>query len=382
VIAGFGDTGLLTARYLGKKYDVVGISPKTMLISGRELGTRVSDPGLWLSTGHLRDFEQFRALDGSHLTIIHGLVTSIDSSKNCVMIKRKDSANEEEIQYDALLISSGVTNGFWRTPTFEDKNSACQSIYDLAARIKMAKKVAVVGGGAASVSTAYNLKNTHKDQEVHFFYSRDLPLPAYHAKTRRQLYQKLVKVGVQMHPNHTAKIPEGLDINEPTSSPLQFTTGQQDFDADITIWAIGKVTPNNSFIPAEMLSEKGFVKVDKYLRVQNCENIFAIGDIADTDVNRVSARNWGFTVVAYNINCYFKNVKPSRMKKYKPSKHRWGSILGPQKGGTMVYFPSGRRVYFFKWLQDNFMEPVAEDRVIFGGVRRSKEPPAPPELLI
>ena len=47
VIAGFGDTGLLVAINLGKDFDIVGISPKPCLVSGQELGMRLTQPKAW-----------------------------------------------------------------------------------------------------------------------------------------------------------------------------------------------------------------------------------------------------------------------------------------------------------------------------------------------
>ena len=44
VIAGLGDSGLLTAIRLARSADVVGISAKPALVSGQELGVRLTRP--------------------------------------------------------------------------------------------------------------------------------------------------------------------------------------------------------------------------------------------------------------------------------------------------------------------------------------------------
>ena len=44
VIAGLGDSGVLTAIRLARHADVVGISAKPALVSGQELGWRLSRP--------------------------------------------------------------------------------------------------------------------------------------------------------------------------------------------------------------------------------------------------------------------------------------------------------------------------------------------------
>ena len=50
VVAGLGDSGLLTATHLARHVDVVGISTKPALVSGQELGLRLICEGL-LSSG-------------------------------------------------------------------------------------------------------------------------------------------------------------------------------------------------------------------------------------------------------------------------------------------------------------------------------------------
>jgi hypothetical protein len=64
-----------------------------------------------------------------------------------------------------------------------------------------------------------------------------------------------------------------------------------------------------------MLNEAGFVKVDDHLRVLGHPNVFVVGDIAASDPNRSSARNWGHRIVAHNVRCYLKDEE-ERMKRW------------------------------------------------------------------
>jgi hypothetical protein len=70
VIAGFGDTGLLTAAHLDKRFNIVGLSPKPCLVSGQELGNRLARPTLW-QRDYLLPYARCKALDG--VTILHGI---------------------------------------------------------------------------------------------------------------------------------------------------------------------------------------------------------------------------------------------------------------------------------------------------------------------
>ena len=54
VIAGLGDSGLLTAIKLARHFDVVGISVKPALVSGQELGLRLARPKDWAPTTGFR----------------------------------------------------------------------------------------------------------------------------------------------------------------------------------------------------------------------------------------------------------------------------------------------------------------------------------------
>ena len=75
-------------------------------------------------------------------------------------------------------------------------------------------------------------------------------------------------------------------------APVQ-AAGVEHFSADVTVWAVGKVRPNNTFIPKELLDDAGFVRVDEFLRAKSdtgggcasrvMENVFCVGDIAATD---------------------------------------------------------------------------------------------------
>ena len=134
-------------------------------------------------------------------------------------------------------------------------------------------------------------------------------------------------------------VPDGFVGDRLTTDPIEWSTGQEPFAADLTIWAVGHVRPNNAFIPPEMLDEQGFVRVDEHLRVPGHPNVYAVGDIAASDPHRSSARNWGYLVVARNIKAQFGHGKPRR---YKCPPNRWGSIAGLQDDGMTVFQPNGK----------------------------------------
>ena len=118
VIAGLGDSGVLTAIRLGRNapdIQVVGISTKPALVSGQELGWRISRPDHWAKHNWI-SFDRFRGLD--RVRTVHGTLTGVDLADRTVAVQCDDGSTVQE-PYDALIISTGVTNGFWRQPTLQ-----------------------------------------------------------------------------------------------------------------------------------------------------------------------------------------------------------------------------------------------------------------------
>ncbi|MEZ5573544.1 MAG: FAD-dependent oxidoreductase [Halioglobus sp.] len=365
VIAGFGDTGLLVAIHLGSDFDIVGISPKPCLVSGQELGIRLTQPELW-KRDYLLPFQRYKKLDG--VRTVQGHITAIAPEKNTVTVMLKDKSERQE-KYDALVISSGVTNGFWRNNKLEELDSIESSIDSASRQLLQAQTVAIVGGGATGVSVAANLSARFPEKSVHLFFSGDQPLPGYHPRTRDTAERQLGKSGVILHCGHRASIPEGFRCDRFTAEPIVFESGQENFDAELTLWAIGKMLPNNQFIPAAMLNEDGFVKADNYLRVPGYDNIFTVGDIAASDPNRSSARNWGFRLLGHNIRAFLEG-REAEMKRYEPPDYRWGSVFGVQDNGLRVFQPDGNSFRFPKWTIQTLLFPLAVRKMIYRGVRK------------
>lgn len=371
MIAGFGDTGLLTAIELSGRYDVVGVSPKPLLLSGQELGVRLTRPQEW-KRDYLVPFRRYKRLDD--VETVHGRVERIDHEESCVEILEASGAIRREA-YDALVIASGVTNGFWRTAGIEDEAEIERQLEARARRIAEASCVAIVGGGATAVSVAANVAGRARARaqtvglRVHLFHPRDEVLPGYHPRVRARITEALRARGVLVHPQHRAETPALPDDEAFTKGPVSWSTGQPDFEADLVLWATGSSKPNTGFLPGSMLDDSGYVRVDAHLRVPGTRNVFAIGDAAATDPHRSSARNWGYRVTARNVHAYLTG-REDEMKAYEPPSHRWGSILGLQENGLEVFQPNGGHFRFPRWTVEKLLFPLAVRRGIYRGMRK------------
>lgn len=382
VIAGFGDTGMLVAIHLGGGFDILGVSPKPCLVSGQELGTRLTRPAAW-KQHYLNDFSRYRQLDG--VRILQGHISSLDPVAQNVNIIMLNGELRCE-RYDILVIASGVTNGFWRSADAESLALIDAGIEARAARLARVQSLAIVGGGATGVSVAANVAAVYPDKSVHLFFSADQPLPGYHPGVRKALVKQLRDLGVHLHPGHRAVIPPGFNCDELTEGAIHWQSGQAAFEAELTLWAVGQQHPNNDFLPADMLDEQGFVRVDRKLRVEGYRNIFALGDIAASDPHRSSARNWGFRLVAHNIRQYARLLRSASrsgsvddaeleqaLRDFSAPAYRWGSLLGVQRDGLRVFQPQGGSYRFPPWVVKHVLFPHIVAKMIYRGMRKSPD---------
>jgi apoptosis-inducing factor 2 len=365
VIAGLGDSGVLTAIKLARHAEVVGISAKPGLLSGQELGWRLSRPRDWARHNWI-PFDRFRGLDG--VRTVHGTLTGVDLAARNVFIQHANGSTQAE-PYDALVISTGVTNGFWRQPGFQASDDIAASLRAAHQRLAGAESVIVIGGGAAAVSSAANVARTWPDKRVALYFPGARALPYHHDRVWETVRRRLTDVGVELHPRHRAVIPGGFGCDDITSAPVEFSTGQPVASADAVLWAIGRVRPNTDWLPAELLDEHGFVKVTPELRVPNHRGIFAIGDVAATDPLRTSARNRADGLLVHNILAEFGH-RP--LRSYRPRSRRWGSIIGIQPDGLEVFAPNGQAFRFPAWSFERVLMSLIVRRGIYRGVRENR----------
>jgi apoptosis-inducing factor 2 len=364
VVAGLGDSGVLTAIRLSRHadIDVIGISVKPALVSGQELGWRISRPDHW-ARHNWTSFDRFRGLD--RVRTVHGRLTGVDLANRAVSVERADGSTTAE-PYDALVISTGVTNGFWRQPTLQSADQIGADLRAAHDRLAAATSVIVVGGGAAAVSSAANVALTWPDKRVDLYFPGDRALTGHHPRAWARVRRRLDEAGVTLHPGHRAVLPDAFTGDQITADPVDWSTGQLPASADAVLWTIGRVRPNTEWVPKELLDEHGFVRVTPELRVPGQGGVFALGDVAATDPLRSSARNRADGLLAHNVLAEFEG-RP--LRSYRAPKGRWGSVIGIQRDGLEVFAPNGLAFRFPAWSFESVLMPWVVRRGIYRGVR-------------
>ena len=368
VVAGLGDVGVLTAIRLAGHADVVGISVKTALVSGQELGVRLSRPADW-ARDYWIPFDRFRRLD--RVRTVQATLTGVDLAGRTVFGRGDDGSTVTE-EYDALVICTGVTNGFWRRPTLQSQAEIGADLHAAHDRLAAADSVIVVGGGAAAVSSAINMATTWPDKRVDLYFPGERALSEYHPRAWKRIEGRLNKLGVGLHPGHRAALSNGFAGDEITSDPVHWSTGQPAASADAVLWAIGRVRPNTDWLPPGLLDERGFVRVTPQLKVPGHNGVFAVGDVAATDPLRSSARNRGDALVATNIRAEFAG---KGLRTYRAPGRRWGSLVGIQPDGLEVFLPTGHAFRLPLWSVQRVVMPWVVRWGMYRGVRENAPPP-------
>ena len=222
VIAGLGDSGVLTAIRLARHADIVGISVKPALVSGQELGVRLARPKDWARDNWI-PFEKFRALDT--VRTVQATLTGVDLEQHIVYATAIDGSPVAE-PYDVLVISTGVSNGFWRRPTLQSAGEIGAELQAAHERLAAAGSVIVIGGGAAAVSSALNMATTWPDKRIDLYYPGERALGEYHPRIWKRIRDRLTDRGVGVHPGHRAVVPDGFLCDEVTGEPVYWSTGQ------------------------------------------------------------------------------------------------------------------------------------------------------------
>lgn len=112
---------------------------------------------------------------------------------------------------------------------------------------------------------------------------------------------------------------------------------------------------------------RGFVTVRPALQVNGHDDVLAVGDVAATDPLRTSARNRGHVLVARDIRAHLGDTP---LRNYRPPTHRWGSVLGPQRDGLVLFTPTGCDVRVPAQANDVLLQRLITWQGIYGGVRR------------
>jgi NADH dehydrogenase len=317
VVLGGGFGGVEVARELrkrSKELDIIMIDRRARLeyqaAHPEILSAKVTPEAI---SGDLNNFSSEIGVE-----FIHDTVVNVDFKAK----KVKTDGNGREIRYDFLVIAIGAEQAFFGIPgaealsysvntlngAVETKNALDQLDYTKKANI------AVIGAGLTGVEVAGELNDYFDDRgaEAKIYLVEMMPRILHTFPN-----EKVSKYVAKILADRGVEILTETAVQEVGEKAITFKDGSKR-QYDLVIWTAG-IKPNNLPEKLDIPNDKGWIKVDTYLRVSEC--VFAVGDAlcfesagARSGQNVEEAERQG-KVAAANI---IRKIKGEKMVQYHP----------------------------------------------------------------
>ncbi|KAJ9614435.1 hypothetical protein H2200_002571 [Cladophialophora chaetospira] len=261
--------------------------------------------------------------------------------------------NGEVIGYEYLALATGSQKRYPPTLEANEKGECTEFFAQQQERIKTAKSIIIVGGGAAGVEVAGDIKSRYPEKNVTLVHSREHLLNSFGEKLHVRAKTALEELGVELYLGE--RVVTGLDLEGPGKVALR---GGKVLQCDFLIKCTGQVPDSHllrSFSPSS-IAPSGAILVEKTLQIRNAPSprIFALGDVIDIPGPKQGrpATMQGF-LVAENI---VRNIQGKPMVEYTPSILDRSIELTLGLGKNVMYISDGtNQMAFTKKMKDESM---------------------------
>ncbi|KFQ23183.1 Apoptosis-inducing factor 2, partial [Merops nubicus] len=209
-----------------------------------------------------------------------GRVVGIDPERQQVLL-----SDGEELHYSHLILATGSDGPFpGKFNKDIEMESAIQIYEDMIKEIEKSERIVVVGGGAAGVEMAAEIKTEYPAKEVILIHSAIALADAELLDSVRQVVKEiLLRKGVRLLLSERVSDVENLTPNRFQKDMVVRTEKGTEVVADMVILCTGIKINSSAYAAAfgDKMASNGALKVNKHLQVEGYENIYAIGDCAD-----------------------------------------------------------------------------------------------------
>ncbi|NWW90824.1 AIFM2 factor, partial [Rhynochetos jubatus] len=262
-----------------------------------------------------------------------GKVVAIDPERQRVLL-----SNGEELQYSHLILATGSDGPFpGKFNKVIDMGSAIQTYEDMVKEIEKSKRILVVGGGAAGVEMAAEIKTEYPAKEVTLIHSKPALADAELLDSvRQEVKEILLRKGVRLLLSERLSNMESLVANRFWKDTVVKTEKGTEVVVDLVVLCTGIKINTSAYAAAfgDKMVSNGALKVNKHLQVEGYENIYAIGDCADLKEPKM-AYHAGLhaNVAATNI---VNSLKHKPLKTYNPGSLTFLLSMGRNDGVGQV----------------------------------------------
>ncbi|KAI5952495.1 hypothetical protein KGF54_003362 [Candida jiufengensis] len=259
-----------------KKFDITIISPNEYTFFNVSVPRLLIDNSLIEKTLFpIKEVVEYLAKGtGNKVTHIRSSVEKVEFDTKSVIV-----ANGEKLNYDYLIIASGSrsTSPLWKLDSTKSNDYNLDSIKEFTEKIKTAKTIAIIGGGATGVETAGELGTEYYgEKDITLYTGSSGPLSETLPNHVDSATQKLNKLGVKIINNERVK-PEGNTIILQNGTSESF---------DLVIEAF-KLIPNTEFLSKNYLDDQGYIKTNNYFQIPQIKDVFIIGDVLSIGLHSI-----------------------------------------------------------------------------------------------
>jgi NADH dehydrogenase FAD-containing subunit len=189
------------------------------------------------------------------------------------------------VEYDYLVIAAGSHAELPSRVNAESKDDGIRLLQDMQQRIRDAKDLVIIGGGAAGVELAADAKAQYPEMNVTLVHSRDRLLNTFGAKLHLAAVKALDSLEVKVVLGERVS----SDQKKKGSVVLQ---SEKEISCDLLIRCVGQ-KPNSSILTnlsPSSIASTGHIAVNPNLQIRDptFANIYAAGDITDAKEQRNS----------------------------------------------------------------------------------------------
>jgi NADH dehydrogenase FAD-containing subunit len=292
IIIGGGYGGTAVAKELDKFFDVT-------LIEKRER--------FFHNSGSLRAAVDARWLRKLFIPYDHLLKKVKIINSRVMEANPKDVVleNGQRLEFDYLILATGSSYPFPAKMASDKVAEAETAVRLVNERVAQANSILLIGAGPVGIELAGEIASLYPGKPVTLIDPGERLLPAFNPKLGELLFIGLTQLGVKvLFGERLAKTPTTTNATASEQPIIQtyLTEKGAQIEADIHFICFGLQLNTQYLQLGNILDQRKQVKVNSHLQVSGYENIFAVGDIVNTDEAKlITTADAHAKIVASNI---------------------------------------------------------------------------------
>jgi apoptosis-inducing factor 2 len=324
LVVGGGYGGINAAKALDDIANVTLVDPTEAFVHNIAAWRALVDPA-WLE----QIFYPYQHLL-AHGRFLRDRAVAIDG-------RRVTLESGDALEPDYLVLATGSAYPFPAKTEEPDIASAIARHRAAHEALLAADRALIVGAGPSGLELAGEIKAFFPDKHVTIAdISDDILVGPYDQALRDELRRQLDDLGVELRLGTAiAELPSAPPA---TLAPIAIaTTNGRELVADIWFRTFG-VRAHSGYLDGGALADRrdarGYVRVDKHLRVVGETHTFALGDLTDADRDMAGIANAQARVVAANVRALITGT--GELTSYQTFPPMIAIPLGPQGGAGLL----------------------------------------------